>query len=646
MQVLTATYSPEDNKLRIYSATRLDRELYDRLARAGFKRAPKQDCFVAPMWTPEREDLAIELCGELGDEDMSLAQRAEERAERFDGYRANRTADAEHARAAVAAIADGIPLGQPILVGHHSERHARKDAERIENGMRRAVQMWDTADYWKRRAQGALLHASYRERPDVRHRRIKTLEADQRRNMRDVQEAEQFMTRWQADGLTIEQAVQIANCDHVTIRQNGESYGTSVYTLLTQGTFTAEQAAQACIRCHERVIRRARRWLQHIEHRLTYERAMLDESGGVVSDRFDIQPGGRVLAGREWLVVLRVNRANGRINSVTTNAPASVHWRKNWRYGVEEVIDYRAPEAEDAAKVKAANKLPPLVNHPGEGFIEMTADEWKRRPNDYKGTRRAAATAEHGAYRFRTSFVPGGTYRTAQVFITDAKRIDPPATVPDAQPAPSFERDIVTDTPARAAIATAAREPDPYRGMREQLRAGVQVVSAPQLFPTPAPLAARMVEIAGIESGHAVLEPSAGTGRILDALNQVHAADGLPVTAIEINRHLADALTARFPQMRTICRDFLECGDELETFDRILMNPPFVQAQDIEHIRHALKFLKPGGQLVAICANGPRQAQQLRPLAEDSGGIWEPLPADTFSESGTGVHAVLLTIER
>lgn len=646
MQTLTATYSPEDNKLRIYSATRLDRELYGRLARAGFKRAPKQDCFVAPMWTPEREDLAIELCGEIGDEDTSLAQRAEERAGRFDGYRANRTADAEHARAAVSAIADGIPLGQPILVGHHSERRARKDAERIENGMRRAVQMWDTADYWKRRAQGALLHVSYRERPDVRHRRIKTLEADQRRNMRDVQEAGQFMTRWQADELTIEQAVQIANYDHVTIRQNGESVGTSVYTLLTKGTLTAEQAAQACIRCHERVIRRARRWLQHIEHRLTYERAMLDEAGGVVSDRFDIQPGGRVLAGREWLVVLRVNRANGRINSVTTNAPASVHWRKTWRYGIEEVTDYRAPEADDTAKVKAANKLPPLVNYPGEGFIEMTADEWKRKPNDYKGTRRAAETAEHGAYRYRTSFVPVGSYRTAQVFITDAKRVDPPAAVTDAPVAPAFERDIVTDTPARAPAAPAAREPDPYQGMREQLLAGVQVVSAPQLFPTPAPLAARMVNLAGITSCHAVLEPSAGTGRILDALHAACAADRPPVTAVEINHTLTATLTARFPEVHTVCRDFLECGDELGAFDRILMNPPFVQAQDIDHIRHALRFLKPGGLLVAICANGPRQAEQLRPLAEDSGGIWEPLPAGTFSESGTDVHAALLTIER
>ena len=60
----TATYSSDDNKLRLYSSTRLDRDLYARVRGAGFIYAPKQELFVAPMWTPEREDLLIELWGE------------------------------------------------------------------------------------------------------------------------------------------------------------------------------------------------------------------------------------------------------------------------------------------------------------------------------------------------------------------------------------------------------------------------------------------------------------------------------------------------------------------------------------------------------------------------------------------------------
>ena len=181
MSIYKATYSPDDNKIRLYASARLDSETYARVKAAGFKWAPKQELFVAPMWTPEREDLAIELAGEIEDEDTSLVERAEERAERFEDYSDNRKEDAERAHKAVSAIADNIPLGQPILVGHHSEKHARRDAKKIENGMRKAVNAWKQSQYWKDRAAGALSHAKYKELPAVRARRIKTLESELRR---------------------------------------------------------------------------------------------------------------------------------------------------------------------------------------------------------------------------------------------------------------------------------------------------------------------------------------------------------------------------------------------------------------------------------------------------------------------------------
>ena len=80
-------------------------------------------------------------------------------------------------------------------------------------------------------------------------------------------------------------------------------------------------------------------------------------------------------------------------------------------------------------------------------------------------------------------------------------------------------------------------------------------------------------------------------------------------------------------------------------FDAVLMNPPFAQGADIEHITHALTMLKPGGRLVALCANGSRQNASLRPLVEARGGDWEVLPADTFKEEGTGVRVALITLQ-
>ncbi len=42
--------------------------------------------------------------------------------------------------------------------------------------------------------------------------------------------------------------------------------------------------------------------------------------------------------------------------------------------------------------------------------------------------------------------------------------------------------------------------------------------------------------------------------------------------------------------------DFLAVTpDTLGTFDRILMNPPFERGADAEHVRHAFRFLTPGG---------------------------------------------------
>lgn len=655
MPTLTATYSPEDNKLRLYASSRLDAETYERVKAAGFIWAPRQELFVAPLWTPAREDLLIELCGEIGDEDTSLVDRAEDRADRFTQYRQKRTQDATAAHDAVSAITAGIPLGQPILVGHHSERRARKDAEKIQNTMRRAVQMWETAEYWQRRAAGALQHAKYKEQPAVRHRRIKRLEADKRKQERNKEEAQKWLKLWtqceavEGADLQLSMALHIAGASWLKMpRKEGDledwNQTPTAYDAL-KNTHPRLYAPRSLAEVFEVAkntypanIAHYDRWIAHYENRIAYERAMLDEQGGLKAEGFDIQVGGRVLIGGEWLVVMRVNKAGGKINSVTTNARFCRVRR------IEEIKDYREPSLEDAAKVKKATKLPPLVNFPGEGFLAMTADEYKRRPSDYKGTRTAEATAAHGAYRYRAVFTFNGSYQLVQVYITDAKRVDPPA--PDAAEPVQFEREraLLPEKATRPDMAERCDEMNAdFEAMRGMLKKGVQVVTAPQLFPTPPSLAARMVELADIERGHAVLEPSAGTGNILRAIRE--ATNGGAVrTAIEINPRLCDSLRIAEEGAEVINCDFLQYTPPAGKFDRVLMNPPFVNADDIKHIKHALGMLKPGGKLVAICANGPRQNEQLRPLVEQMGGEWEDLPPGTFEQSGTGVNTALLTL--
>jgi Domain of unknown function (DUF3560) len=48
-----------------------------------------------------------------------------------------------------------IPLGQPILVGHHSEKRHRKDLTRIDEHFAKAKEHHDKAEYFRRRASAA-----------------------------------------------------------------------------------------------------------------------------------------------------------------------------------------------------------------------------------------------------------------------------------------------------------------------------------------------------------------------------------------------------------------------------------------------------------------------------------------------------------
>ena len=286
----TATYSPEDNKPRLYPACRLDAETYARVKGAGFSWAAKQGLFVAPMWTPARYDLLIELCGEVGDEDTSLVERAEERAERFEEYSDKRLADATTVAENVQRMTDGIPLGQPILVGHHSQRKAEKEKERIESGMRKAVKLWETSKYWEDRAAGALHHAKYKEKPDVRARRIKKIEAELRSYQRTRKEAETKLAFWSGNNITLEQAKSFAGCHSFYLPRKETDkpdfpHRPSAYNCLTNehpnlyGPRTLQEVIDAARTLYPISIAHAQRWIDHCENRLAYEKAMLAEQG-------------------------------------------------------------------------------------------------------------------------------------------------------------------------------------------------------------------------------------------------------------------------------------------------------------------------------------------------------------------------------
>jgi protein-L-isoaspartate O-methyltransferase len=171
------------------------------------------------------------------------------------------------------------------------------------------------------------------------------------------------------------------------------------------------------------------------------------------------------------------------------------------------------------------------------------------------------------------------------------------------------------------------------RGLSDQK---VEVITAPTLFPTPKATAEYVIELADIGPGMRVLEPSAGTGALLDELP--FAVD---VVAVEIMYSLVRILREKYPAYSIVDGDFLEVGRGLGVFDRIVMNPPFDHGLDIKHIIYARSLLSYGGRLVAICADGPRQRETFEPIAD----LYEPLPEDTFAAQGTRVRTAIVVIE-
>jgi hypothetical protein len=306
-----ATYDPADDKIRLRSTSRIPADTFAAAKACGFAWAPRQELFVA-HWSPAREDFARAFSNacEIEAEGTSIEERAAERAERFEDYAGKRSQDADSAAAAVNAIADRIPMGQPILVGHHSERRARRDQKRMQAASEREQRNRDTARFWERRAADLLRRAERMDSPGVRARRLKTLEADARKQERTISEADALLAVWpkvlevdehgntRATVSPLEFALYLANHEHggecFTLAQYPETAAElerrapgrgryegamGLYSALQARIITPEQACELATEKHERNRDHAQRWLDHYNHRLAYERAVLAAQG-------------------------------------------------------------------------------------------------------------------------------------------------------------------------------------------------------------------------------------------------------------------------------------------------------------------------------------------------------------------------------
>lgn len=168
-----------------------------------------------------------------------------------------------------------------------------------------------------------------------------------------------------------------------------------------------------------------------------------------------------------------------------------------------------------------------------------------------------------------------------------------------------------------------------------------------QYFATPAALADRLVEkCPELADDFAVLEPSAGTGAIIDAVHRVCST--IIVDYYELmpeNRELLEKKGG----IRYMGEDFLKSDDK--KYDAIFANPPFSNNQDVHHVMAMYDRLKPGGLLATITSCHWEFAEEqtckdFRRWLDDVGAEVEDIPEGMFKASGTTIKTKMITVRR
>lgn len=431
-----ATYSPEDDKLRLYFAYRLDSEEYQRVKDLGFRYAPKQECCFA-AWTPEREDFCLEMAGEIEPEGTTLAERAAAKAERLEGLAVKRAREANSFHAAANSISERFAYGQPILVGHHSERKARRDKARMESAMNNAVRCADAVGYWNYRATSVERYANYKNRDDVRARRIKTLLAELRSHQRDLNESHKWLGLWEEveSKKGTEQFAETVEyfsgyggmSPH--LKRDGQFH--SCWSLLNKGELTADEVVEISINHHLAIVEGSRKYrmLRHLLNRLGYERS---ELGAVRRFEGELTP---VIV----QAFLREHGADKPKATKTANGikavsqvPFPLHIAESAEIELSD-DEWRDKMQSSGYEVLTKPKTPGILNFKalavnvrqwGNQYtypqIQMTKDEYKRIHPDYRG----ALFSKCRTFKVRVCKDPNDpTYKASWfcVFLTDSK---------------------------------------------------------------------------------------------------------------------------------------------------------------------------------------------------------------------------------
>ena len=163
------------------------------------------------------------------------AERLEARADRLEVSAERQAAVRDAAWSAGDAISEGIPFGQPILMGHHSQRRAERDRDRIIALGQKGLEAHRASEDAARRAENIRVNLERGESAVTIGNRIERAEAEVRRIGREL--AEYASNGGRPDGgypvrLTAERdrLVEAIELDRATIAAMVESGAVRVFS--------------------------------------------------------------------------------------------------------------------------------------------------------------------------------------------------------------------------------------------------------------------------------------------------------------------------------------------------------------------------------------------------------------------------------
>ncbi len=168
-----------------------------------------------------------------------------------------------------------------------------------------------------------------------------------------------------------------------------------------------------------------------------------------------------------------------------------------------------------------------------------------------------------------------------------------------------------------------------------------------QFFATPPEVADWLVMLAGgVHEDEKVLEPSAGTGAIIDAIHR--SCKDLVVDCFELMPENKELLSKK-SNINILGDDFTTY--DLGLYDKIIANPPFSKNQDIRHVRRMYEHLNNGGTVAAIMSchwkiASEKECADFREWLKDVHAKVCDIEEGSFKQSGTGIETTAVIIQK